>query len=92
MNSQIIELFANDLAKLIHKPAIACKGLIRFAITDYFKKTGKQTSLGFEQFMEIVNTQIKERLRVAKFDNIDSIIESLKRKIVTEQGIFTMNK
>lgn len=92
MNENVINLFGNHLADLIKKPAIACKGLIRFSIKEYFKTNGHEESkqVSHSDFLEILRINIRDRLIMANIPDINDILMRLETIVNIEQAIFSM--
>ena len=93
MHDNIITLFGNKIADLIEKPSIACKGLVRFSIIDFRKRSGiiYSNALTFNEFQEIIESVLKEKLIFAKIKNIEEVISELLVELTQNQAIFTMS-
>ena len=93
MHDNIITLFGNKIAVLIGKPPIACKGLIRFSIIDFRKSSDTiySNALTFNEFQQIIEVNLKEKLQIAKIKNIEEVISELLMELTHNQAIFTMS-
>ena len=93
MHNNIITIFGNKISNLIEKPPIACKGLVRFSIIDFRKKSGiiYSNALRFNEFQQIIEGILKEKLKLAQINNIDDVISELLDELTKNQAIFTMS-
>lgn len=93
MSDTIINLFGNQLAQLIGKPSLACKGLLRFSIREYMKTNGfeEDKPVTYTEFLTIIHNYLKNRLILAKIENIDDVLMELETIVNIEQAIFSMS-
>lgn len=93
MHDNIVSLFGERLSELIHKPSVACKGLIRFSIKEYrkMKEQDYEEPLSISEFEEIVTMKVKQLIIQAGMKDVDLVIESLMEEITRQQAIFTMS-
>jgi hypothetical protein len=93
MNNDIINLFGNELARLIQKPPVACKGLIRFSLADFFKqKQIDEISIGYDQFLFILEQIILTRLKSVNIQNAIEVVEKMRRLVIKNQALFTIHQ
>ena len=93
MNGDIINIFGITLSQLIGKPEVACKGLIRFAISDYFKqKQMNEIPIGYEQFLTILEQFISNRLSYVQIKDVEKIIEKMHESVIENQALFTVHQ
>jgi hypothetical protein len=92
MSDDVINIFGSYLSEIIHKPALATKGLIRFLIQEYEKDHAKKEALSFQDFEFIIAKNLGPRLTQAQIPNLDHIIQLLEQKLLEQQAIFTMDK
>jgi hypothetical protein len=93
MNESVIHLFGMYLSELIHKPPLACKGFIRFAIKKYNKihEIPEERPLSYDEFYEIVQQVMRKDLSDAKIANTDDIILKFTQEISLQKAIFSMS-
>ena len=82
-----IEFFGEKLAKLTGKSALACRGLLRFAIKD----AGKDAlQLSFSDFKNIIETYLSKRLESVNISDYKGIISNLSQELTKNQSVLTM--
>lgn len=82
-----IEFFGEKLSKLTGKPAISCRGLLRFAIEDAGKDALKLT---YSDLKEIFENFLSKRLESVKVTNHQAIAKSLSVELTKNQSILTV--
>lgn len=83
----IIEFFGEKLSKLTGKSALACRGLLRFAIKD----AGKDTlQLTFSDLKYIIETSLFKRLESVNIHDYQGIISNLSQELTKNQSVLTM--
>ena len=87
----LIGLFGSELATLLRKPPIACKGLMRFAVIEYLKlQSAENYVLGYQDFHIIIKNHLKPRLEEAQIPNRENIIDYMLQILRKHQSIFLL--
>lgn len=83
-----IEFFGEKLSELTGKPALSCRGLLRFAIKDAGKEALKLTYL---ELKEIIETHLTKRLESVSVSNFQAVAKSLSHELTSNQSVLTMS-
>jgi hypothetical protein len=88
----IILQCGNILSKVIDKPAVACRGIIRLSIYDSgLRERMNQGLINFKDMMHVVRNALRRRLERLFIRDLDNVIDNIEQELIENQSIFTFS-
>ncbi|MCY3413519.1 MAG: hypothetical protein INQ03_17895 [Candidatus Heimdallarchaeota archaeon] len=75
------------LVTYLDQPAVACQGLIRLAIKDYFNNTPRY--LRVDQWVQVLSLKLSSRLSKIRMDDYQIIADSVVKDFLEYQAHIT---
>jgi len=87
---EIIKYLADKLAQKVDMTPVAARGLLKLSIKDKVGPFKPYNQLNFEDLEQVIQDSLKERLKDINVENVDEIINFLKKKLTDNQSLITM--
>jgi hypothetical protein len=89
---EIIKYLGDLLAEKLYISPAAGRGLVKLAIKDRFSPFKPINQLKFNDYKEVIQNEVKNRLKSLGISNIDLVINSLVNSLVENQSIITLGE
>lgn len=89
---EIINILAIFLAEQVKISQPAARGLLKLSIKDNFGPFKPLDELGFEDFKNVINTALKQRLIKLEVKNYAKVLKKLNRQLIKNQSLIAMTK
>ena len=87
---EIIKYLGEILAHKLNIRPAAARGLMKLASLDRFGPFKPLNQLNFNDYKQIIQNELKNRLIILEISDIDSIIDSLISCLIQNQSIITI--
>lgn len=89
---EIIKYLGDLLAQKLHISPAASRGLIKLAVKDRFGPFKPLNQLSFNDYKDVIEEEVRNRLKLLEISHIDAIIDSLITSLVENQSIITLGE
>jgi hypothetical protein len=89
---EIIKYLGDLLAEKLHIRPAAARGLVKLAINDKFSPFKPINQLKFNDYKEVIQNEVKNRLVMLGISDIDSVIDLLINSLIKNQSIITLSE